>query len=261
MSAAKFAVHEYNEEVLPSVAAEYEQALTHQSTYALDLAHGLAFRTGLGNSLLATPQSPVSHSATTAFAAAALNKSNLAVVGSNVAPSTLQSLVGEFFTASGSALSAPKTQYFGGEVRVPGAAHHGPAHDTLVVAFEGQAAGKAELDVLRYILGGEAAVKWSAGTSPLSQLATATGSAQAFNLAYSDAGLFGIVANGQTAEIEGLAAGALAALKAAAGGVSAEQLAQAVAKAKFAAASAFDGRVNSLELIGSQVSSKCRGWV
>lgn len=139
-------------------------------------------------------------------------------------------------------------------MRVPAAGHHGPAHDTLVVAFEGQAAGKAELDVLRFVLGGDAAVKWSAGQSPLSKLASATGSVQAFNLAYSDAGLFGIVANGKTAEVEALVGGALEALKAAAKGVSAEQLKQAIAKAKFAAANAFDGRLNALELVGSQVS-------
>ncbi len=139
---------------------------------------------------------------------------------------------------------------------MPAAGHHGPGHDTFVVAFKGQAAGEAELAVLRFILGGDSAVKWSAGTSPLSKLATPSGSVQAFNLGYSDAGLFGIVANGQTAEVSSLVGGALSALKAAAGGVSGEQLAQAVAKAKFAAANAFDGRVNSLELLGAQLVSE-----
>lgn len=253
MSEAKFGTHEYNEEVLPSVAAEYEQALQSQSTYALDLAHGLAFRSGLGNSLLASPHSVVDFPTATSYAKAALNKSNFAVIGSNVAPATLQSLVGEFFTASGAALSSPQSQYFGGEVRVP-AAVHGSHADTYVLAFEGQAASAVELDVLRFVLGGDSSVKWSAGASPLSKLATATGKVQAFNISYSDAGLFGIVANGSSAELPSLVGGAVAALKAAAKGVSAEQLKAAVAKAKFAAALALDSRVGSLESLGSQVS-------
>ena len=56
---AKFAAHEYNEEVIPQVASEYEQAIRDPSTYALDLAHQLAFRHGLGNSLFASPHTAV----------------------------------------------------------------------------------------------------------------------------------------------------------------------------------------------------------
>ena len=78
---AKFAKHEYNEEVIPLVAAEFEQAASNPATRALDLAHQLAFRNGLGNSLFASPHSAVDFASATAFANSAFSStSNFAVL-------------------------------------------------------------------------------------------------------------------------------------------------------------------------------------
>ncbi|GAA6058632.1 hypothetical protein JCM10212_004043 [Sporobolomyces blumeae] len=252
---AKFAPHEYSEEVVPQVAAEYEQAIRDSTTYAFDLAHQLAFRTGLGNSLFASPHTAVAHSAITSFAKSAFAPSNLAVVGSNVDASQLKSLVGEFFVSgnASSSISAPSSKYYGGEVRVPSVGHSPIDH--FLIAFEGASAASPEFTVLRYLLGGESSVKWSAGTSPLSKLSSTNVSAKAFNLAYSDAGLFGISVQAPTAEVADVATKALAELKAVAKGASDEQVKQAVAKAKFAAASALETRAGQVELVGASLAA------
>lgn len=251
LTQAKFAPHEYNEEVIPAVAAEYEQATRDTVTQAFDLAHGVAFRNGLGNSLFASPHTAVDYSSAVSYAKSAFAPSNIAVLGSGVESGRLQSLVSEFFASSASSsLSAPSSTYFGGETRVAG---HG-ALDTFLLAFKGTSYSEVELSVLRYLLGGESSIKWSAGSSPLSKLASGSSSAKAFNLAYSDAGLFGFVVQAPSAQVSPLATSVVSELKKAAGGVDAEALKQAVAKAKFAAASGLESRVGALEVVGAQVS-------
>lgn len=257
LTQAKFAPHEYNEEVIPQVAAEYEQAIRDPTTYALDMAHQLAFRHGLGNSLFASPHTAVDFKSATAFAHSALSTpSNIAVVSTGVDAGLLKSLVSDFFVApssSSSPLTSSASTYFGGEVRVP-AVGHGSAVDHFLIAFKGADSHDVEYSVLRHLLGGEAAVKWSTGTSPLSKLGKGRSSAKAFNLGYSDAGLFGIFVTAPTAEVQGLATQAIAELKRVAAGANAEEVKQAVAKAKFAAATALESRVGRLELVGGQVS-------
>lgn len=252
LTQAKFAPHEYNEEVVPAVAAEYEQAIRDSTTHALDLAHGLAFRNGLGNSLFASPHTAVDYSSAVSFAKSAFSPSNIAVLGSGVESGRLQSLVSEFFTSSAasSSLSTSSSSYFGGETRLAG---HGSL-DTFLLAFKGASYNEVDLTVLRFLLGGESSIKWSAGASPLAKLASGSASAKAFNLAYSDAGLFGILVQAPSGEVSGIATSAVAELKKAAKGVDAEALKQAVAKAKFAAASGLESRVGSLEIVGAQVS-------
>ncbi|GAA5869200.1 hypothetical protein JCM16303_000388 [Sporobolomyces ruberrimus] len=255
---AKFAPHEYAEEVIPQVAAEYEQAIRDSTTYAFDLAHQLAFRNGLGNSLFASPHTAVPHSTITSFAKTAFSPSNLAVVGSNVDAAQLKSLVGEFFvsgTPSSSSISSTSAKYFGGEVRVPSVGHS--SVDQFLIAFEGASSASAEFAVLRYLLGGESSIKWSTGSSPLAKLSTSTNvSAQAFNLSYSDAGLFGISVKAPTAQVSEIASKALSEFKTIAKGVSDEQIKQAIAKAKFAAAAALETRYGQIELIGAQLASQ-----
>lgn len=251
---AKFAAHEYNEEVIPQVASEYEQAIRDPSTYALDLAHQLAFRHGLGNSLFASPHTAVDFSSATAFAKSALSSSNFAVLSTGVDSGLLNSLVADFFvTPSAAALSSPASAYFGGELRVPSVGH-GSSLDHFLLAFKGASTSTAaDLTVLRYLLGGESAVKWSAGLSPLSKLASGQASAHAFNLTYSDAGLFGVYISAPTSAVGGLAVKVVNELKNVAKGASAEAVAGAIAKAKFAAAAAVESRVGRLELVGAQV--------
>lgn len=251
LTQAKFAPHEYNEEVIPAVAAEYEYAMRDTTTQALDLAHGVAFRTGLGNSLFASPHTAVDYSSAVSFAKSAFSPSNIAVLGSGVESGRLQSLVSEFFASSAApSLASPASStYYGGETRVAG---HG-ALDTFLLAFKGTSYSEVDLSVLRYLLGGESSIKWSAGSSTLSKLSKGAASAKAFNLAYSDAGLFGVLIQAPSSEVAGLTTSVVSELKKAASGVDAEALKQAVAKAKFAAASGLEGR-GALEVVGAQVS-------
>lgn len=263
LTQAKFAAHEYNEEVLPQVAAEYETAIRDPTTYALDLAHQLAFRTGLGNSLFASPHTAVDYDSATAFARAALSKpGNFAVLGSGVDQRTLASLVSEFFVSpsnsvgsSPTQISTPKAQYYGGEVRVP-AVGHGAANDEFLVAFKGGPRSQPEYAVLRYLLGGESSVKWAAGATPLAKIVadSPAASARAFSLAYTDAGLFGISVSAPTAHVGTIAQKAVAELRnVAKGGAKADDVKQAIAKAKFAAASAVESRLAKLEHAGASI--------
>ncbi|BGP14442.1 ubiquinol-cytochrome c reductase core subunit 1 [Rhodosporidiobolus nylandii] len=253
---AKLPLYEYNEEVVPQVAGEYEQAVRNSSVYAFDLAHQLAFRKGLGNSLFASPHTAVDHSTAVSFAKSSFAPSNLAVFGSNVDAGKLKSLVSDFFVSgspSSSSISTPASKYFGGEVRVPSVGHS--EVDQLLIAFQGAASTEVEFAVLRALLGGETYVKWGAGASPLAKLATATSSAKAFNLAYSDAGLFGISVSAKTADVADVAQKAVAALKEVANGASEEAVKQAIAKAKFAAASALETRAGQVEIVGHSVAA------
>ena len=252
---AKFAPHEYNEEVVPTVATEYEQAIRDPTTYAFDLAHQIAFRSGLGNSLYASPHTAVDFNAATSFAKSAFSSpSNFAVLGSGIAADKLKGLVSDFFVSgsSSASLTSPAASYFGGDIRVPAVGHHS-ALDHFLVGFKGDSSSSADFAVLRFLLGGDSSVKWSAGSSPLSKLNTGAATAKAFNLGYSDAGLFGVYIAGSSSEVQSLAAKSVEALKAIAKGASEADVKQAIAKAKFAAADALESRVGKLEVIGGQV--------
>lgn len=260
---AKFAPHEYNEEVLPNVASEYETAIRSPAHYALDLAHTLAFRHGLGNSLFADPHTPVDHLEAIKFAQTSFGTpGRIAVASTGVEGNVLSSLVEEFFSASASP-SAPTatpaaaaSSYYGGDIRVPSVLHTTSPSDHFLLAFKGaSSAAAADLTVLRYLLGGESSIKWSKGSSPFSLLSTSPHvSAQAFNLTYSDAGLFGVMLKAPTMHMAGLAEKVISELKRVAkGSATAESVQQAIAKAKFAAATEVESKVAHLENVGAQV--------
>lgn len=255
LSRAKFLPHEYTEEVVPQVQGEYEQSLRDLNVYAFDLAHQLAFRKGLGNSLFASPHVAVDQHAAVAFAKSAFTPSNVAVLGSNIDAGKLASLVSDFVNlpaGGASSISTSASQYYGGEVRVPASAR--VERDQLVLAFKGAARSEVDYAVLALLLGGESSVKWGQGASPLSKLARGAASAKAFNLAYSDAGLFGISVSAPTNEVADIATKAVAELKQVAQGVSSDALKQAVNKAKFAAAAALETRVGQVQLVGEQLA-------
>lgn len=256
---ANFAPHEYNEDVLPQVASEYEQAIRSADTYAFDLAHQLAFRTGLGNSLFASPHSPVDYDSALEFASKTLTPANIAVVASGVESNQLQSFVSEFFVrpgASSGSLSSPKAQYYGGELRVPSVAHDA-TNDQLLVAFKGASRSHPAYAVLRHLLGGESALKWAQGASPFSKIVgdnASTASVKAFNLGYTDAGLVGFTVSAPTSHVESLASKAVQELKnVAKGGLKQEDVKRAIAGAKFAAAAAVESRLSKLEQFGSSL--------
>jgi len=248
LTSPEFLPHELTEAVLPTAVAESTAALSDPATHALELAHAIAFRSsGLGSSLFAAHPSSKSLDAVKALAASAFTKGNVAVIGTGIDPAKLSQLVEKHLASlpSGGAASAGgSTQYFGGESRV--AAYGGG--QAVFVGF-GAPGASPELAVLQAYLDTTPAIKWTAGTSPLA----GTGASPVY-VPYSDAALFGVlVRTGSAAEAtEGIKA-AVAALKKVASGLSAEDAKKAVAKAKFAAASAVEGREGLVAAVAPQV--------
>ncbi len=273
ISTPKLSRHEFVEEVVPSLQLDYEQAQGNALVLGFDALTSTAFRhKGLGASLFASPSSPVSHSQTVQYAQGVLAKSNLALLGTGIEAQKLAALVSKSFagvpnTSAGASSVAPKSasQYFGGEQRIAFAADHGvasgrSAHGHLFLGFQGAAQGAAnaaELAVLRALLGGESRVKWSQGQSPLAQLAAnAPGAAvHAFNLGFSDAGLFGLQVSAPHERLGAVAKAAVNALKdiAAGKGAGSEEVQRAVAKAKFEAASQLESRSATHEALAGQL--------
>ncbi|KAI0743043.1 LuxS/MPP-like metallohydrolase [Daedaleopsis nitida] len=253
LTSAKFTRYELSEWVAPTCEAESTAAINDPATHALELAHALAFRSGLGNSIFATPGHHVSAEDVQAYAASVFGAGNVAVLGTGIAPAALEKLLeqslGKF--AASSAPSAAPARYFGGETRVD--THGGP--QTVFIGFGAAGAPSAELAVLASHLDPTPSVKWSQGTSPIAASVPAGTSVKAVLLPYSDASLFGLLVQGQTAaDVKTAGKAAVAALKAA-GSLKAEELQKAVAKAKFSAASAYDVRDGLIAALGPKILS------
>ncbi|KIR59682.1 ubiquinol-cytochrome c reductase core subunit 2 [Cryptococcus bacillisporus CA1873] len=239
LSSSQFYQHELNELVLPVVEAETISAQAIPSTIALDLAHSLAFRRGLGNSLYANKNYPVTIDDVKSFGDAAFAKSNIAVVGTGISTEVLAKAVGNAFgagTSSASKLSTPQATYYGGETRVPLDIHApATATPTMVIAFGTSSPASADLKVLKHLLGGETSVKWTPGASPLAQAADKIpgASAKAFLLPYSDAALFGVVLSAPTSAQTKALAQEVASIVKGAGEFKEEEVKRAIAKATF----------------------------
>jgi ubiquinol-cytochrome c reductase core subunit 2 len=239
--------------------------LSDPSTLALDIAHNLAFRRGLGNSLFASPHSPVSAQDVRSYAQKAFAKSNIAVLGSGISSDALSKAVQSSFGGSSSSssggsggLSAGSSTYYGGEQRVPLDLHAGGpnAQPTMVIAFGSTSASTSELKVLQHILGGETSVKWTPGTTPLAHAADKVpgASAKAFLLPYSDAALLGVVVTAPTSEAVAKVAKDVAQIIKGASGAKDDEVKRAIAKAKFADATASERAFGYLTHAGPAVS-------
>ncbi|WWC94612.1 hypothetical protein V866_001459 [Kwoniella sp. B9012] len=247
LSSSHFYGHELKELVLPVVQSEAIAAQSSPTTLALDAAHKLAFRKGLGNSLYASPHYPVTIDDVKSYAQGAFSKSNVAVIGSGISTESLSQVVSSAFGSGSSqpgssGLNTSKTSYYGGEARIPLDIHAPPtALPTLVIAYGTTSPATPELKVLKQLLGGESSLKWTPGTSPLAQAADKVpgGSAKAFLLPYSDAALFGVVVSAPTSpQLAGLAKEVAQIIKSAGSAAKDEEIKRAVAKATFADATA-----------------------
>ncbi|PLW49484.1 hypothetical protein PCASD_01942 [Puccinia coronata f. sp. avenae] len=223
---------------------------------ALEQAHQLAFREGLGNSLFVHPELGVSQEAVVEYARSSFGEAKeQSIVGTGIQADRLAELADQFFAVSSSSSSsssgpgAPQksSSYHGGEARITRA--HGS--DTLLVAFKGAAgSSSAAYTVLQHLLGSDpASVKWSSGTSPLSSLPV-----RAFHLSYSDMGLFGFLVKAPAAHARSAASQALAELKKIAAGNSLdkEAVARAALKAQLLVASSLESNILRNELLGTQ---------
>ncbi|EJT52726.1 peptidase M16 [Trichosporon asahii var. asahii CBS 2479] len=246
LSSTQFLPWEYSELVLPNVQGEAQAAAACPIAAGIDAAHAVAFRRGLGNSIYASPNSPVTLDNVKQFAQAAFAKNNIAVIGQGISTEALASAVQQSFgsgSAAGGNLSTSPSQYFGGEERLPLDTHSNPsAKPTLVIAYGQQGAETPELAVLPHLLGGESALKWVPGTSPLSKAAAKVPGAQvrSFTTGYSDAALFNIVIQAPTNEgVRSVAQEVAQAIKATSN-ISEEEFSRAIAKARFAEATKLD---------------------
>ncbi|TBU54963.1 LuxS/MPP-like metallohydrolase [Dichomitus squalens] len=254
LTSAKFTRYELQEWVAPTVEAESTAVLSDPATRAVELAHALAFRSGLGNSIFATPGHHVTAEDVQAYAHAVFGQGNVAVLGTGIDPSALEKLLAQSLGKSFAAASAPASKpssYFGGESRLD--AHEGA--QTVFVGFGAAGAPSAELAVLAAHLDPTPSVKWSQGTSPIAAKIPAGASVRSVLLPYSDASLFGLLVQGQTAaDVKTAGQAAVEALKAASS-LSGEDLQKAVAKAKFAAASAYESREGLVAALAPKILS------
>jgi ubiquinol-cytochrome c reductase core subunit 2 len=251
ISSTKFTPHEFNESVSPSVQSESAAASTDPVTQAIDLAHSIAFRSGLGSPLLASPHSHVTLEDVKSFASSVFNKDNIVVLGTGIDSAVLSKLVEKNLkghTSSTKATSSPASRYFGGETRVLSQGH---GHPTIFIGYGTTGASSTELATLAAYLDPTPSLKWSQGSSPLASLPGGA-TAQVVYQPYSDAALFGIVIQAPTeAALKEAGQKAVAGLK----NLKGAEVHKAVGKAKFAAASALDARDGLASTLGPQLLS------
>ena len=249
LSSTRYTRHELEEDVLPVVAAESAEAAASPVLKALDLAHLLAFRYGLGATLYAGEHAAVSESSLRDYARTAFSKGNIAVVGQGISTAALTAV----FAPHLKDVAAPTTKatvYHGGETRVAGS---GP--QTIFIGFGQSGTASPELEVLANYLSPTPSIKWSSGTSALAKSVPQGVSVETVLYSYSDAALFGFLVQAETAADASTAAkAAVAAVKALAGGApGADELKSAIAKARFRAAHSVDGRTGFAAATAAQL--------
>ncbi|KAG6865889.1 hypothetical protein C0991_010970 [Blastosporella zonata] len=252
VNSAKFTRHEFEEYVTPLIEADSAAVDADPATRAVEIAHALAFRSGLGASLFAPSHSSLTAEDIKTYAKSAFTKGNIAVLGSGIDQSVLSQLVEKSFASTPATAASPASAstYFGGENRID--AHNGP--QTVFIGFGATGAPTPELAALAAHLSPGPSVKWSQSISPLAAAVPIGVSVQSVYLPYSDATLVGVLVQGASAaDIKVAATAAVAELKKAAAGLSQEDVQRAVAKAKFAAASAAESRDGLASSLGAQV--------
>ncbi|KAI0297052.1 LuxS/MPP-like metallohydrolase [Multifurca ochricompacta] len=263
IASPKFTRHELNEYVFPAVHSESSAAGQSAPTHALEVAHALAFRNGLGYSLYADTQATGNITAEDVrelHTRAVGNPSNVAILGTGISTESLAKLFEDAFsahkTASASAVPAtpavPATTYHGGSARV--AAAHGP--QTIFVGFGSTASTSVHaLHALAAHLNPAPALKWASSAAPLAPAIPAGVHARSVLLPYTDATLIGVVLEGNDAGAlkEGAKAVVSAFKDAAAGKVGKEELARAVARAKFQLATSVEAREGYVGVFGPKV--------
>lgn len=236
----------------PLIQNDTTIATKDPATFALELAHAVAFRTGLGASLFALPHHPVNAEDIKSYAKTAFTKGSMAVLGAGIDQSVLAQLVEKSLSSlpATATVSSTPSSYFGGENRVE--SHHGP--QTAFIGFGAAGAPSAELATLSAYLSPEPSIKWSQGLSPIASAIPHGTSVQSVYLPYSDATLIGLLIQGpNTGAVKEAGKAAVEALKLAAAGIPEPEFKKAVAKAKFTAASATETREGLLTTLGSQI--------
>ncbi|KAL7624770.1 ubiquinol-cytochrome c reductase core subunit 1 [Parahypoxylon ruwenzoriense] len=263
ISQTKYTTYEFHEDVERVLKVKQAKLAGDVSALALDLAHSVAFHSGLGASLYPTSSTALkgylNEFSIAHYASAVYAKPNIALVGDGATTAALHKWTEQFFKNVPASPSGPMslntkaTTYYGGEQRT---AHTGG--NSLVIAFPGSSFGtfKPEIAVLAALLGGQPNVKWSPGFTLLSKAAASAPGvvASGTNLAYSDAGLLAIQVTGAAGSVRQAGTETVKALKSISeGAVSKEDLTKAIAKAKFDALEASQSGVSTLLSAGSGI--------
>lgn len=259
------AAHEFHEDVERVLHLKQAALGANVPALALDNAHAVAFHTGLGASVYPSPSTPyqkyLNEEYIASYADVVYAKPNIAVVADGAAPAALSNWVGQFFkdvpaaSQSGQSLKVEASKYHGGEQRTN---HAGG--NSMVIAFPGSdmKGSKPEIAVLAALLGGKPTIKWAPGFSLVSKATTGSAglSISSANLGYSDAGLLAVQLTGPAASVRKAAEDTAKALKSIAdGAVSKDDVARAVANAKFDALDKAQLRGPSMVLAGSGLVS------
>ncbi|KAH7089795.1 Metalloenzyme, LuxS/M16 peptidase-like protein [Paraphoma chrysanthemicola] len=243
-SKTKYLPHVYSEEVLPLIDFAHRKFLASVTDMATNSAHSLAFHRGLGNptaSASPTPYTKYLDAQTIEYySKIAYAKPNFAVVANGADHGEFSKWVNEFFDdvpaqpLEQSSVGSEQTKYVGGEERI---AHDGG--NAMVIAFPGSSSFtgkfyKPEIAVLASLLGGQSAIKWSAGFTILGNAAAPGTKVTTTSAIYSDAGLLYTTITGSAKGVAETAKAAVDAIKKiAAGEISSEQISKAKAAAKF----------------------------
>ncbi|KIK79125.1 hypothetical protein PAXRUDRAFT_834256 [Paxillus rubicundulus Ve08.2h10] len=246
LTTPKFLPHEYLEYVVPVVRDEATVASKTPSTVAIEAAHALAFRTGLGASLFAGPHSHVSLDSVKSFSKEAFTSGNIAVVGTGIDSASLATLVDNALAeaslpTANAPLSSSPSKYFGGSTRID--SHEGP--ETVFIGF-GTTTPSPALSVLSAHIAPSQSLKYPTVSRPSTTITPV-------HLPYSDAVLTGALVQGP--DVKSVKEAAKAVVDKLKTPLSAEELKIAVARAKFGAAATVEGREGLMDALGSKVFS------
>lgn len=252
ITSAKFTRHEFQEYVAPLIEGDAAAAASNPAILALELAHLIAFRQGLGSSLYGPAHPSFGYKDVQEYASSVFTKDNIAVIGTNLEQAKLTELVNKAFSSAPSAAgpATPASTYFGGENRIESSS----GTQAVFIGFGVAGKPSPEAAVLAAHLSPSPSIKWSKGTSELAAEIPEGASVESVYLPYSDATLLGLLVQAPTTEGVKLASqAAVKAIKKAAQGISQEELNIAKAKAKFRAANATEAREGLIASIGEKV--------
>lgn len=238
---------------------KYELALVPPQARVIDMLHGAAFRSGLGNSLFLPKYLLGSQGSETLqhFVKNTFLGNRTVVATSGITHNAAKVFADKLGFSEGTGLGT-SSQYYGGELRKRG---KGLAH--IAVAAEGAGINKKEalaFGILQQALGTGAKVKYgtNAGSSLAKAVADAaageTATVSALNVSHQDAGLFGIVIACEPRVAGQVTEAAVKNLRA--GSVSEEAIKRGKNALKVAILSGAENPLNATEDLGQQVLLK-----
>lgn len=248
------------EDLTPRVKMDKALAQQKPQIGVLESLHAAAYKNALSNSLYC-PDYMVGHISSDqmhAFVQNNFTSRRMALVGLGVEHSVLVQVGEHFLNIRGGTGAAGKmAQYHGGELRISG--RESLVHSAVVC--EGAALGTAEATayrVLQQVLGTGPLVKRGSNTTgklglAISKATAAPFSASAFNVSYSDSGLFGMYTISQASSTGEVLKAALAQIKAVAqGALTAADLTRAKNQLKAEYLMSLESSEGMFEDMGSQ---------